>query len=55
LLEAQWDYDKRLVAQALQGIIWRFPHYSLHDASHSDTILTQIARVLGEPRVSPRR
>jgi hypothetical protein len=52
LLEAQWDYDKRLVAQALQGIIWRFPHYSLHDASHSNAILTQIARVLGEARIA---
>ena len=48
LLEAQWEYDKRLVQQALQTVGSTFPHYSLHDASHSNTILVNITRVLGE-------
>ncbi len=51
LLWAQWQYDKRLVGGALQHVEQFFPHYSLHDASHSRTILTQIGRVLGEERV----
>lgn len=48
LLQAQWVYDKRLVSQALQTVGNTFPHYSLHDASHSNTILIQITRVLGD-------
>jgi hypothetical protein len=48
LLEAQWEYDKRLVQQALQTVGTTFPHYSLHDASHSNTILVNVTRVLGD-------
>lgn len=48
LLEAQWEYDKRLVQQALQTVGSNFPHYSLHDASHSNTILLNVSRVLGD-------
>lgn len=51
LLVSQWDFDKRLVAQALQAVVRFFPHFSLHDASHSNTILTQLVRVLGEERL----
>src|SRR4051812_36498001 len=47
LLQAQWEYDQRLVARSLQTIGNAFPHYTLHDASHSNTILVQITRVLG--------
>jgi len=52
VLWAQWTYDKRLVAQALQAVGVLFPHYSLHDASHSNTILRQLARVLGTSRIA---
>lgn len=51
VLWAQWTYDKRLVAQALQAVGVLFPHYSLHDVSHSNTILRQLARVLGSSRI----
>jgi hypothetical protein len=51
LLQAQWEYDRRLVADALQTVGWTFPHGSRHDASHSSTILVQLARVLGEARI----
>lgn len=47
LLFAQWEYDRRLVGQALNVVGYNFPHYSRHDASHSDNILLQITRVLG--------
>jgi hypothetical protein len=47
LLQAQWEYDRLLVRDALQAVSANFPHYSKHDASHSDTILLQITRVLG--------
>ncbi|WP_441290050.1 HD domain-containing protein [Sorangium sp. KYC3313] len=51
VLQAQWAYDRRLVADALQVIGRTFPHFSRHDASHSNTILVQLARILGPARV----
>src|SRR5262245_2470651 len=48
LLESQWEYDKRLIQQALQTVVVTFPHYSLHDASHSNSILVNLARILGQ-------
>lgn len=51
-LFAQWTFDKQLVGRALQSIPLVFPHYSLHDASHADTILRQMARVLGPNRIA---
>lgn len=51
LLQTQWEYDRRLVAEALQTVGWTFPHYSRHDVSHSNSILVQLARVLGQTRV----
>lgn len=47
LLRAQWEYDKRLITSALGTIGTHFPHYSQHDASHSETILHRIASILG--------
>src|SRR5580698_8989253 len=51
VLDAQWDYDRRLVADALQVVGRTFPHYSRHDVSHSNAILVQLARVLGPGRI----
>ena len=48
LLLAQWEYDRLLLTQALATVGQAFPHYSLHDASHSETILERIAAILGE-------
>lgn len=50
-LLAQWTFDKQLVGRALQSVAQVFPHYSLHDASHAETILRQMARVLGPRRI----
>lgn len=51
LLLSQWDYDRRLVSNALQAVVRYFPHFSRHDASHSNTILVQVARILGPKRI----
>lgn len=51
LLLSQWEYDRRLVADALQTVGRVFPHYSRHDASHSNSILVQLARILGPARI----
>lgn len=48
ILYAQWNYDKKVIPAALQAISNLFPHYSLHDESHSITIINNIVRVLGK-------
>ena len=52
ILRAQWEYDKRHLTSALSTISANFPHYSQHDASHSETILNRITSVLGLARLS---
>lgn len=46
LLWAQWEFDKKLLSRALNSVSRDFPHYSLHDSSHSSTIITQIEKVI---------
>lgn len=48
ILFAQWSYDKKIVPAALQAVSNLFPHYSLHDESHSATIINNIIRILGK-------
>ncbi|MBX2904454.1 MAG: ATP-binding protein [Taibaiella sp.] len=52
ILAAQWNYDKRIIPSALQLVSNLFPHYSLHDESHSLTILNNIIRVLGKDNIA---
>lgn len=51
LLHSQWQFDKKLIPKALQTIGGLFPHYSRHDQSHSDQILVNIERLLGDDRI----
>lgn len=51
LLKSQWDFDHKLIPKALQSVGQLFPHYSRHDQSHSDQILVNIERILGEDRI----
>lgn len=51
VLWAQWIFDERLVSKALQNIGQTFPHYSIHDDSHSNQIITNIERVVGEENI----
>jgi hypothetical protein len=51
-LEAQWAFDERLIAKALQTVGTYFPHYSRHDESHSRQILVHIERLLGEDNIA---
>lgn len=52
VLLAQWEFDSRLMAQALQSNSVSFPHFSLHDASHSESILAYVGKVLGNSRIA---
>jgi hypothetical protein len=51
ILYAQWNYDKRLIPNALQAISNLFPHYSLHDESHSIAIINNIVRIVGKENI----
>ena len=51
ILYAQWNYDKKIIPVALNAVSTLFPHYSLHDESHSITIINNIVRVLGKEKL----
>ncbi|MDT8717619.1 ATP-binding protein [Clostridium sp. 19966] len=51
-LYATWELDKKIYKNALIAIIYNYPHYSMHDHSHSETIINKIEMVLGEYGIS---
>ncbi|MBA4849004.1 ATP-binding protein [Emticicia sp. BO119] len=52
ILYAKWSYDKKVIPTALNAVSALFPHFSLHDSSHSETILNNIVRVLGKEKIA---
>lgn len=52
VLWAQWTFDEQLISKALSNVSQIFPHYSLHDASHSNQIVTNIERILGAENIN---
>lgn len=52
ILYAQWNYDKKIIPSALNSVANLFPHYSLHDESHSITIINNIVRVIGKENIA---
>lgn len=50
-LYASWVIDETVYTNALKAIINSFPHYSMHDSSHSWSIINKIEMVLGENRI----
>jgi len=52
ILHTQWNYDKKIIPEILQTISTIFPHYSLHDETHSITIINNIVRVLGKENIA---
>ena len=51
ILDAIWKLNKGTLSSALANISQYFPHYSLHEQSHSNTILNNIESFLGEARI----
>lgn len=54
VLYTQWNASKDYVFQNLNAISQMFPHYSLHDRSHSEAILTNIVRIVGDETLEKR-
>ncbi|HAT4104394.1 TPA: hypothetical protein I9Z31_001806 [Clostridium perfringens] len=50
-LYSSWALNKTTYTNILSTIQMNFPHYSLHDASHSESIITNIEMLLGEDRI----
>lgn len=46
-----WCINKRKLESFLQVVIGVFPHYSLHDATHSRNIVNNIEMLLGDERI----
>ncbi len=51
LLYSIWDLNKRNLNKGLNLISASYPHYSMHDYSHSITIMDNIQSYLGEERI----
>lgn len=50
-LYATWSLNRKSCSEMLKTVLLRYPHYSLHDASHAEAILSKIEMLLGS-RVS---
>jgi len=51
LLYSIWDLNKKNLTQGLNVVSTNYPNYSLHDASHSYSIIDNIQSVLGADRI----
>ena len=51
ILDAIWKLNKRNLSLALSNISQYYPHYSLHEQSHANTIINNIESFLGEERI----
>ena len=47
ILWSQWSFDKSLLTRSLNIISANFPHYSLHESSHSNSVISEIEKILG--------
>ncbi len=50
-LYAVWTLDQEIYSKALMAVPMTFPHYSLHESSHSISIINKIEMLLGEDRI----
>lgn len=54
-LNSTWTLNKRACSDLLKSVLMHYPHYSLHDASHSEAVLSKMEMLLGDriKRLSP--
>lgn len=50
-LYATWKLNQKTYSSVLKTVVMNYPHYSLHDDSHSESIITNIEMLLGEERI----
>lgn len=47
-LYSTWVLNKRTCADLLKNVVVHYPHFSMHDASHADAVLSKMEMLLGE-------
>lgn len=54
-LNSTWTLNKQACSDLLKSVLMHYPHYSLHDASHSEAVLSKMEMLLGDriKRLSP--
>lgn len=50
-LWSTWNLNKQALEPVLNAIIKDYPHFSFHDASHSESILINVERLLGNENI----
>lgn len=50
-LLSAWNISKKICNEALSTVAINYPHYTKHDASHCEAILTNIEMLLGEDSI----
>ncbi|WP_343101177.1 ATP-binding protein [Romboutsia sp. MSSM.1001216sp_RTP31141st1_G3_RTP31141_220114] len=50
-LYSSWEINKKTYSNILSTVQMYYPHYSLHEKSHSENIITNIEMLLGEDRI----
>ncbi len=50
-LWSTWNLNKQALEPILNAIIKDYPHFSFHDASHSESILLNVERLLGNENI----
>lgn len=47
-LYSTWLLNKRTCSDVLKSVVVHYPHFSMHDASHAETIVSKMEMLLGE-------
>ena len=47
-LRATWQLNKRSCSDVLKSVVIHYPHFSIHDISHAETVVARIEMLLGD-------
>lgn len=47
-LYATWSLNKKTCTETLKNVVVNYPHFSMHDASHSEAVIAKMEMLLGE-------
>lgn len=47
-LFATWSLNKKSCEEALKNVLANYPHYSMHDSSHAEAVISKIEMLLGD-------
>ena len=47
-LYSTWTLNKRACSDLLKNVVIHYPHFSMHDASHAETVISNMEMLLGD-------